>query len=780
MEVRGTITRVTYYNTTNGYSVLMIKLDEEDYKIKRTKSHLIGNQLVVVGSLDRKPIENEEYIFFGEFVKDINYGLQFKFDSFSRCELYTEESVINYLSSPIFPNIGIKTAKTIVNKLGVDAINIIANNKDALNGLGISAKNQDTIFTAILDNRINEQIIMFFLSHGIRIDLCHKIAAIFGPSAIEIIKEEPYLLMKRLDHFGFIKNDNFALSLGLEPKSPKRLSAIIKYILNTTIYNTGNSFVSKATLLKEANNYLKEHQMTKDEYTSILEQLTIKKEIFINASGEVFDFDLYQKENDLAYEIAAKLKYTPCFSDKFTDDKIDKAFQKITKSSNITLNDEQLTAVNSAFKEPMIIITGGPGTGKTTIIRNIINLYIELLSNKKTNTTAATSIALLAPTGRAAKRLSEVCGINASTIHKYLGYTGDGHFSYDKDNKTTESLIIVDESSMMDLPLAYQLFTSIPQNSRVIIVGDVDQLPSVGPGQILKDLIDSKEITTIRLKKIHRQSEGSKIIEFAHDANNGIVSDNILTKFKDRTFIPTDSEHLSKMIVELVERLVKKGKDILKDIQVLIPMYRCKSGINEINDLVQQAINPKKDDEDELVAGGITYRINDKVIQLVNRTEKNIMNGDIGYVKGFSYLDGEINSMSVAFDFGVVDYALNEIDDLKLAYAISIHKAQGSEFDTVIMPLSYSYYVLFKRKLIYTAITRSKNHLILLGDINVFKNGISQIEANRSTILLSRIKENLDTKETIIDDDSSAFSTLGEYELNDLSPYDFLDEKENN
>jgi len=586
--------------------------------------------------------------------------------------------------------------------------------------------------------------------------------------------------MKRLDHFGFIKNDNFALSLGLEPKSPKRLSAIIKYILNTTIYNTGNSFVSKSTLLKEANNYLKEHQMTKDEYTSILEQLTIKKEIFINASGEVFDFDLYQKENDLAYEIAAKLKCTPCFSDKFTDDKIDKAFQKITKSSNITLNDEQLTAVNSAFKEPMIIITGGPGTGKTTIIRNIINLYIELLSNKKTNTTAATSIALLAPTGRAAKRLSEVCGINASTIHKYLGYTGDGHFSYDKDNKTTESLIIVDESSMMDLPLAYQLFTSIPQNSRVIIVGDVDQLPSVGPGQILKDLIDSKEITTIRLKKIHRQSEGSKIIEFAHDANNGIVSDNILTKFKDRTFIPTDSEHLSKMIVELVERLVKKGKDILKDIQVLIPMYRCKSGINEINDLVQQAINPKKDDEDELVAGGITYRINDKVIQLVNRTEKNIMNGDIGYVKGFSYLDGEINSMSVAFDFGVVDYALNEIDDLKLAYAISIHKAQGSEFDTVIMPLSYSYYVLFKRKLIYTAITRSKNHLILLGDINVFKNGISQIEANRSTILLSRIKENLDTKETIIDDDSSAFSTLGEYELNDLSPYDFLDEKENN
>ena len=710
-----------------------------------------------------------------------NYGLQFKATSFTRKDIYSTEGVINYLSSPIFKNIGIKTAKIIVNALGVDAIDKIAKDKTVLEGLGINAKNIDTIYYAVLDNRINEQIIMFFLNNGLSIDLCHKIIAIFGATAIETVKEQPYILMEKLDHFGFLKNDKFALKMGIEPNSSIRLNALLLYILKELIYNKGDSFVDTHELHKQMNHYLtttNEFDLTFENYQDILNNLAENNKVFLTTDGRVFDYDLHLKEINLAQIIADKLNSTSCFSELFTDEAINKAYRKIQKKLQFKLNSDQENAVINAFKEPFVIITGGPGTGKTTIIKTIVNLYTEILSQGKSdNSTIVDSIALLAPTGRAAKRLKEVTLVNASTIHKYLGYTGDGHYAYDEENKTSEKLLIVDESSMLDLPLAYQLFSSIGSDTRCVIVGDVDQLPSVGPGQVLKDLIDSKEITTIRLTKIHRQDEGSKIIELAHDANEGLVSENIMERFNDRYLIPTDNEHLLGMVVDLVKLALSKGKNI-RDIQILAPMYRCNLGINEINDRVQNVINPKKENEDELVYGGSTFRLDDKVIQLVNRSEKKIMNGDIGYVHSFLYQDGEITGMSVSFDFGIIDYTLIELEDLKLAYAISIHKAQGSEFDIVIMPLTTYYQFMFKRKLIYTGLTRAKKLLILIGDINAYRRGITRIEQNRQTILREKIKEFLNKKNQFIkiDDKKSAFSDLGEYEL-ELTPFDFLDKK---
>ena len=781
MKVEGTITRINYYNKVNGYGVVIISLKDEDYKIKRTKNHLIGKQLTITSSFDRQPLVDEEYSFEGNFIKDPNYGLQFKATSFTRKDIYSTEGVINYLSSPIFKNIGIKTAKIIVNALGVDAIDKIAKDKTVLEGLGINAKNIDTIYYAVLDNRINEQIIMFFLNNGLSIDLCHKIIAIFGATAIETVKEQPYILMEKLDHFGFLKNDKFALKMGIEPNSSIRLNALLLYILKELIYNKGDSFVDTHELHKQMNHYLtttNEFDLTFENYQDILNNLAENNKVFLTTDGRVFDYDLHLKEINLAQIIADKLNSTSCFSELFTDEAINKAYQKIQKKLQFKLNSDQENAVINAFKEPFVIITGGPGTGKTTIIKTIVNLYTEILSQGKSdNSTIVDSIALLAPTGRAAKRLKEVTLVNASTIHKYLGYTGDGHYAYDEENKTSEKLLIVDESSMLDLPLAYQLFSSIGSDTRCVIVGDVDQLPSVGPGQVLKDLIDSKEITTIRLTKIHRQDEGTKIIELAHDANEGLVSENIMERFNDRYLIPTDNEHLLGMVVDLVKLALSKGKNI-RDIQILAPMYRCNLGINEINDRVQNVINPKKENEDELVYGGSTFRLDDKVIQLVNRSEKKIMNGDIGYVHSFLYQDGEITGMSVSFDFGIIDYTLIELEDLKLAYAISIHKAQGSEFDIVIMPLTTYYQFMFKRKLIYTGLTRAKKLLILIGDINAYRRGITRIEQNRQTILREKIKEFLNKKNQSIkiDDKKSAFSDLGEYEL-ELTPFDFLDKK---
>ena len=433
---------------------------------------------------------------------------------------------------------------------------------------------------------------------------------------------------------------------------------------------------------------------------------------FIDKNDNVFDYANYQAEVDLAVELAALLKNERNGAQgipQYEEKEINKIFESIKKESHIEFSPEQEEAIKMAFTEPIVIITGGPGTGKTTIVHAILKMYLKL---NKDNSTLAEAIALLAPTGRAAKRLKESTNMPSSTIHKFLGYQGENYFQYSKTNRTNARLIIVDEASMMDLPLASRLITSMHNSARLIIVGDVDQLPSVGPGQVLKDLIDSKEIKTIRLNKIHRQAADSSIIKLAHNINEGILPENLLDKLSDRNFIATSNEALPSMIVDLYAKAIEKGKSI-KDTQVLIPMYKGETGINEINNRIQEAINPSNGGT-ELKHLNRVFRLRDKVIQLVNRAEKGVMNGDIGYVSGFTKKNDKISGVEVSFDLHVVSYELEELDDLTLAYAISIHKSQGSEFELVIMPFTTQYYVMLKRKLIYTGITRAKKTLLLI------------------------------------------------------------------
>ena len=771
MKLTGTITRVTYHNKTNGYTVALLLLNHDEYSIMRKKSKLIGNQLTIVGCFDRLVLPEEEYTLDGDFVKNDTYGLQFKFESFSRKSIYTEAGVISYLSSDIFEGVGLKTAKKIVEKLGAEAIDKIYNDCSVLEGLGIKQKTIDHIYQVIIDNKASEETILFFLNHGISMDFCHKIVASLGSNAIEIVKENPYILMEKIDRFGFIKNDAFALRMGLDKNSPIRLKAVTTYVLRDIIYNSGDSYIDIHTLYQGVIKYLRDNEpLDKNKYIELINKMVQDKIIYQNNAGWIFDYELYNNEIDLANNIVERLSNVDKLSDKFTLDEIEKAYNKSIEESHIELNDLQKTAVKTAFSEPISIITGGPGTGKTTIAKTIINMYTHLM---KDNSTVVEAIALLAPTGRAAKRLKEVTLVNTATIHKYLGYQGEGYFTVSKDAPTSERLILIDEASMMDLPLASRLFTSINKGARIIIFGDVDQLPSVGPGQILKDLIDSKEIKTIRLTKIHRQAENSKIITMAHSINEGLLPEDLMSKYSDRIFIPTDNAHLTTLITEYIKLAIAKGKDIKKDIQVLAPMYRCPAGINELNEEIQELVNPGRE-EDTLIHNAQKFRVDDKVIQLVNRSEKNIMNGDIGIITNLIFRDGEYKGVTVLFDTLEIDYTLEELDDLKLAYAISIHKSQGSEFDMVIMPFTNSYFYMLKRKLIYTGITRAKKNLVLIGDIKSLQMGISKIEVNRKTILKEKIRENIAPKVKKIDDASSAFNTIGEIET-DISPYDFLD-----
>lgn len=771
----GVISRINYYNPENGYTVAILELDYKNKNIAIKKSKIIGNTIAIVGFFERKPSEQEEYTFEGDFVRDKNYGLQFKFTKFIRKTVKNEQGIISYLSSSLFPGIGPKIAKIIIETLGVNCLSKIKEDSKVLDKVNITDKQKSVIITGLLSDEANQEAILYFLDNGITMDMAHKIIALFGDMAKEIVKENPYILMEKIDRFGFKKNDAFALKIGIPENSIIRLKALLTYVLNEALYSIGNSYISKGDLYDYTVRYL-EKDVDSDVFEQVLRILVEDKKIYIDENKNIYDYKMYVQELELAFTLSKMLNGTNEVKPlEYSEEDINKYYLKIKNNSHIEYSLEQEQAILSAFTEPIVIITGGPGTGKTTIVKAILEMYFKL---NKDNTNLAEYIALLAPTGKAAKRLKESCNMPTSTIHKFLGYQGSNIFTYSKYNKTDAKLIIVDEASMMDLPLASRLLTSMQDDARIIIVGDVDQLPSVGPGQVLKDLIDSKEIKTIRLTKIHRQAEDSNIIKLAHNINEGILPETLLEKLPDRVFISTDNEYIASMLTNATSKYIERGYDIKKDIQILIPMYKGDCGINEINARIQDIVNPPGEDVLEVKHYGRIFRENDKVIQLVNRAEKGIMNGDVGYIESFIMKNLKVNGLRVSFDSNIIEYNLDELEDLSLAYAISVHKAQGGEFDIVIMPMTNKHFIMLKRKLIYTAVTRAKKSLILIGDVKAMQQGIRKIETNRKTILKEKLIEyvskNLDKlvipisnyKEEIEEDE------LGSQFL-DLKPSDF-------
>ena len=771
----GVISRINYYNPENGYTVAILELDYKNKNIAIKKSKIIGNTIAIVGFFERKPSEQEEYTFEGDFVRDKNYGLQFKFTKFIRKTVKNEQGIISYLSSSLFPGIGPKIAKIIIETLGVNCLSKIKEDSKVLDKVNITDKQKSVIITGLLSDEANQEAILYFLDNGITMDMAHKIIALFGDMAKEIVKENPYILMEKIDRFGFKKNDAFALKIGIPENSIIRLKALLTYVLNEALYSIGNSYISKGDLYDYTVRYL-EKDVDSDVFEQVLRILVEDKKIYIDENKNIYDYKMYVQELELAFTLSKMLNGTNEVKPlEYSEEDINKYYLKIKNNSHIEYSLEQEQAILSAFTEPIVIITGGPGTGKTTIVKAILEMYFKL---NKDNTSLAEYIALLAPTGKAAKRLKESCNMPTSTIHKFLGYQGSNIFTYSKYNKTDAKLIIVDEASMMDLPLASRLLTSMQDDARIIIVGDVDQLPSVGPGQVLKDLIDSKEIKTIRLTKIHRQAEDSNIIKLAHNINEGILPETLLEKLPDRVFISTDNEYIASMLTNATSKYIERGYDIKKDIQILIPMYKGDCGINEINARIQDIVNPPGEDVLEVKHYGRIFRENDKVIQLVNRAEKGIMNGDVGYIESFIMKNLKVNGLRVSFDSNIIEYNLDELEDLSLAYAISVHKAQGGEFDIVIMPMTNKHFIMLKRKLIYTAVTRAKKSLILIGDVKAMQQGIRKIETNRKTILKEKLIEyvskNLDKlvipisnyKEEIEEDE------LGSQFL-DLKPSDF-------
>ncbi len=756
----GIVTKVVFFSEETHFGVVRIRLDYLDNKIVKYRAKLFTNQLTVTCNFERIPIVDEEYDFEGEFITN-QYGTQFKASSCNIRNENTLEGIVTYLSSNLFPGIGKITATKIFDALGEDAINILESDPNALDKIeGITEKQKTIIYDNLKEHHITKTVIVGLLNLGITMKTSLKLYNALGEGVVELVKQNPYQLIYLVDGFGFIRADKIAMEVGIKEDSIIRIKALIQYLINIHSRNTGNVYIDYDTLFNDA---LKEvggkyEVIDSEKFDYCLKQLVIEKQIVIEEDN-IYDSRIYYAENLLASRIQHMLAYE--IELNYDDEDIRRVVDRVSESLNISYNDKQEQAIKASLREKLVIITGGPGTGKSTIIQAIIESFSRLYPNELIKD----SIALLAPTGRAAKRLKEITKHESQTIHKFLGYDGEGRFKYGYGQVIDAKIVIVDEFSMVDLALAARLFSALDDDTRVIVVGDVDQLPSVAPGEVLNDLIASKEITTIRLDKIHRQAEDSTIISLAHNLNQGFVPENIQEKKHDRNFITMPDKDIMVNLIKVIEQAISSGMDLIKDIQVLVPLYKGEVGINAINQKLQEKFNPKI--KEEIKHTTRVFRVNDKVIQLVNRSEKKVMNGDIGQILNFNYNEGEITGLTVMFDFGSVDYEKDELEDLTHAYAISIHKSQGSEFDLVILPFSYKYYIMLKRKLIYTAVTRAKKFLIMLGNIEALYHGIRGIEEHRKTNLVSRIKNK------ISQDNQLELEEVVDQE--NLTPFDFLD-----
>lgn len=728
-----------FHNEDNLYSIIKVK-------IRSTNTTYTDKEGIVVGYFPKLSSE-ESYTFYGQLKNHPRYGQQFTVDTFVREKPDSIKGVVHYLSSDLFPGIGPKTAQTIVKKLGENALQLILDDPGSLDKVPRLAKEKkEVIIKGLQENHGMERIMVQLNEWGFGPQLSMKIYQIYREETLQKLHDNPYRLIEDVEGVGFGRADELGLQLGIEGVHSDRLKAGILYLLNQASLSEGHIFVPTERLLEDVKMLLEKSQHVEIDYDALAQaviELGEESKIVVE-QNRIYMPSLYFSEVGIA------MKTERLLQSKFKGFKkkdIEKALSAVEEDFGVTYAPTQRKAIEMALNHQISILTGGPGTGKTTVVRAIVELYAELnglsLDPKEwAKEGKPFPIALAAPTGRAAKRLSESTGLPAMTIHRLLGFTGQD--DEDVEGRPVEaSLIIIDETSMLDCWLAHQLLKAVPDDSQLVLVGDQDQLPPVGPGQVLKDLLASGRLPIVELQDIYRQADGSSIIELAHAMKSGKTTDDLLKKTKDRSFIPASADQIPKVIEQVVTSALAKGFTI-RDLQVLAPMYRGPAGIDALNKMIQEMVNANPDgSRKEMVFGDTIYRIGDKVLQLVNQPESNVFNGDMGEVISIFKASENVEKkelMIVSFDGIEVTYEKSDLAQLTLAYCCSVHKSQGSEFSMVILPVTRGYMKMLRRNLLYTAITRAKNFLILCGDPQAFQIGIERNDDNlRFTTLIERL-----------------------------------------
>ena len=703
--IKGTYINDIFYNSSNGYLVGLLRIKES------SNDEIINKVITFTGLFDELKYKMT-YQMEGEFISHPKYGLQFNASSYELVLPTEEEEIIEFLSSDLFP-IGEKTAEKIVNKLGKGAINIMMSNPEALIGIPrLSATKIAKINEVLADYEATSNIVINLTKLGFTTKNAITILKKYQTNTMKVIEDNIYQILEDID-ISFLEIDKIARNYGYNLNDERRLLALVIYAINNLTFNTGDTYL----YFDEMYQYIQKETDNLDKETfeyillklSKLNKITIKKDRY-------YLTEFYEAENYIANRLTT------------LNDKERRKFPKLEQKINalelvmgIIYDPSQKEAITKSLNNNLTIITGGPGTGKTTIIKCIVSLLLNILNVKREK------LALLAPTGRAARKLMATTGIPAYTIHKYLKWDKESNsFEVDEYSPNKEEYIIVDEASMIDTILFSSLLKGTLHSAKYIIVGDYYQLPSVSQGQILKDLIDSNVLDVVYLKELYRQTEDSYIVTLANEIKEKQITENFLEKYDDYNFITCKNEEIIKIIKDIVEKALAKGYTE-KDIQVLAPLYKTQNGIDALNKVLQSIMNPKRSEKNEIISGDVIYREGDKILQLVNDADNSISNGDIGYIESINSVNktkSKKNEIIINFDGTRVTYNPKDFINITHGYAISVHKSQGSEFKMVIIPFSKNFKRMLYNKLIYTAVTRAKKALILVGDPEAFIYGI--------------------------------------------------------
>lgn len=729
----GTIERITYYNDENGYTVLKLTPDK-----RRPDAAARDGTVAVVGTMpELQPGESVE--FSGAWLNDPKWGMQFRAEMVRPIIPTSRTGIINYLASGIVKGIGPRTAERIVDHFGEETLTILDREPHRIEEVpGLKTSLAHGLVKAWADNQAMRQTMIYLQGYGISSRMAVRIYAEYGQETVTKIKDDPYRLADEVFGIGFIRADMIARQMGIEPDARNRIRAGLHYTLNK-LASEGHTYAPRAVLLDTARDLLE-----------IADRPDITARISAVLDGQILAEDLisdsvrqdngtsvtaiylpvyYHSEKGAAQRLRDMALSPSSLAAAWRDTHWPGFLAELAKSNNVALTDQQQGAVRAALTSKVSVLTGGPGTGKTTTLQMVIN---ALLAAKR-------SFRLASPTGRAAKRLSEATGQPASTIHRMLGYSPDGYFAQDDDAPLEADMVIVDEASMIDLVLFYSLLKALRPTTHLMLVGDVDQLPSVGAGNVLRDVMNSGLAHVTRLETIFRQSADSLIVDNAHRVNHGEMP-YLHNRSSDFYFFKEeDPQKAAELVVDIVlNRLPDKfGYDPMDDVQVIAPMYRGPIGVHALNDALQRALNGDHRLAEKKL-GGRVFRAGDKVMQIRNNYEKDVFNGDIGRITG---IDFDENLLEIVMDGRYVYYDWTEAEELTHAYCISTHRSQGGEYPVVVIPLMTQHYMMLQRNLVYTAITRARKMVVLVGTHKAVHIAVSNNKvAERYCGLLARLR----------------------------------------
>ena len=708
----GTVERIIFENPNNFFRILLLDIEDTDAEFD-------DFEIIVTGTM-ADIMEGQDYTFWGTLVQHPKYGEQLKVTRYERAKP-TSKGLVKYFASDHFKGIGVKTAQKIVDLYGDNTIDqILADPGRLVTINGLSSANREAFVSKLRQNYGTEMLLSKLAEYGIPNKLALQIQDTYKEETLEIVQKYPYQLVEDIQGIGFKIADQLAQQLGIESDAPERFRAGLVHTLFSQSMETGDTYIEARDLLSHTIDLLENARQVELDPSLVADELAhlIEEDKIQNVETKIFENSLYFAEEGIRSNLIRILEKGK--QETFDAPKLESIIEQVEQDLGICYDHIQKKAICDAINHKVFILTGGPGTGKTTVINGIIATYAALhkldLAKKQ-----ELPILLAAPTGRAARRMNELTGLPSATIHRHLGMTGDDDISH-LDDYLDADFIIVDEFSMVDTWLANQLLSNISSNSKILIVGDADQLPSVSPGQVLADLLKIPLLPQTKLTKIYRQGEDSTIVTLASQIQQGLLPADFTEKKADRSYFEASGEYIPDMIKKIVAAAIRSGIPA-QDVQVLAPMYRGPAGIDQINQLMQDLINPSEKDQLVFEAPDCQYRQGDKVIHLVNDAESNVFNGDLGYITDLlpgKYTDSKQDELTINFDGNEIIYPRSEWYKIRLAYAMSIHKSQGSEFPVVILPITRSSHRMLQRNLVYTAITRAKSKLILLGEKAAF------------------------------------------------------------